>query len=97
MLSLSICSSWLVVAGPTDRGEISRVIVVRRRIIRRNRRRVVYRRNFRKRGPRKRAFPSQMSCGFANITGNGSRTIASQMAGLFAVKANDSMTGVSKM
>ena len=38
-----------------------------------------------------------MSCGFANITGDGSGTIASQMAGFFAVKTNDGMTGVGKM
>ena len=32
-----------------------------------------------------------MSCGFANITGDGSGTIASQMAGFFPVKTNDGM------
>ena len=38
-----------------------------------------------------------MICSFADITGNGSGTIANQMAGFFAVKANNAMTGIGEM
>ena len=58
---------------------------------------VVDRRNFRDGGPRKRTFACQMICSFADITGNGSGTIANQMAGFFAVKANNAMTGIGEM